>query len=162
PAASTLRRAVLLARLGNTMTCEPSLGVPAASVMGNVRPPFVERRIFTLAALTGALAVPATSHVTVCTPAKTPPLLCDVTRNGPAAVVTLTCISDVFTPPPPARLSRAVTRKFIVRVVVGITSPIASALTSRSSNRGKMRDGLVSGFQERKSGLLPLSGAVTV
>jgi hypothetical protein len=71
-------------------------------------------------------------------------------------------MSAVFTPPPPARLSRAVTRKFIARVVVGITSPMASVLFSKSCSRGNTRAGMLVGFHDRKSGLLPLSGMVTV
>ena len=37
--------------------------------------------------------------------------------------ITLTVVASHSTPPPPARLSRAVTRKFMVRVVVGRISP---------------------------------------
>src|SRR5262245_55152329 len=71
-------------------------------------------------------------------------------------------MSDVFTPPPPARLSRAVTRKFMLRVVVGITSPSARVLFNRLLKRGNVRDGLVVGLNERNSGLLPLSGVLKV
>ena len=42
---------------------------------------------------------------------------------------------------PLARLSRAVTRKLMVRVVVGMTSPSGSVLFNKSSRRGNVRDG---------------------
>src|SRR5262249_27433103 len=113
-------------------------------------------------ALMGAAVVPATFQVTVVKFENTPPLLCDVITNGPAPPTTLTDISEVFTPPPPARLSRAVTRKFSVRDVVGMTSPIVSVLFNKFCRRGKIRVGLAVGLKERNSGLLPLSGVVTV
>jgi hypothetical protein len=48
-----------------------------------------------------------------------------VMRNGPLAPLTLTVACDEATPPPPARLSRAVTWNVMVRVVVGSASPVA-------------------------------------
>src|SRR5690349_12427026 len=106
-----------------TTVSAPSFGVLVASVIGNVLPPLVESKIFTVAALTGAAVVSATFQVTVRDPDHVTPAAGAVTVNGPAACTTVTCVSAEFTPPPPARLSRAVTRKFIVRFVVGSFSP---------------------------------------
>ena len=51
--------------LGNKTLWTPSFGVFDAKTIVNEVPPFVESKIFTLVALMGALAVPATFHVTV-------------------------------------------------------------------------------------------------
>ena len=84
--------------------------------------------------------------------------------NGPESLRTFTCVAAELTPPPPARLSRAVTRKFIVRVVVGIDSPIVVVPDSTSGRRGNIREGLVVGRNERKIGREPssVSGGATV
>src|SRR5437879_3024859 len=67
-------------------------------------------------------------------------------------------------PPPPARLSRAVTRKFIVRVVTGRDSPKVEPPERMSERRGNVRDGLLVGRNERKIGREPssVSGGATV
>src|SRR5439155_1870440 len=80
-----------------------------------------------------------------------------VTVNGPESLRALTCVAAELTPPPPARLSRAVTRKFIVRVVAGIDSPNVMVPESTSCKRGKVRAGLVVGRNERKIGREPSS-----
>ena len=46
-----------------------------------------------------------------------------VMRNGPAFDTTVNCMSAVLTPPPAERPSRAVTRKFSVRLNTGNCSP---------------------------------------
>ena len=63
PTASTLTRAVEVVRLGSGTDSEPSLGVLAASTVGNVVPPSVESEILTFAALTGATAPPIRAMV---------------------------------------------------------------------------------------------------
>lgn len=65
PTASTLMRAVLVVTAGMVTTSVPSLGVLAANTVGKVRPPSVEREIFTLAQLTGARSEPLTNQVMV-------------------------------------------------------------------------------------------------
>src|SRR5215212_2016007 len=67
----------------------------------------------------------------------------------------LTCLAPVLTPP--GWLSRTVTRKFIVRVVVGNDSPKVAVPDKISDNCGKVRAGLGVGANERKIGRLPLS-----
>jgi len=51
-----------------------------------------------------------------------------VTIKGPAAVAVVTATDASFVPPPPARLSRAVTRKFMVRAVLGSTSAVSQVV----------------------------------
>src|SRR5690349_4553654 len=51
PTASTFTRAVEVGLLGTVMVSVPSLAVEADSTTGNVRPPSVDRLIFTLAVL---------------------------------------------------------------------------------------------------------------
>src|SRR6476620_7728964 len=85
PTASTFTRAMSVGVLGIVIVSDPSLGVLGFRTVGKVLPPSVEREIFTLAALTGAPAVPATSHRTVkllftCTLKLT---FGEVTANGP-------------------------------------------------------------------------------
>ena len=159
PAAWTRMRAWLVEMLGSRTDSEPSLAVVVASATGNVTPPFVERRMVTLAALIGEAVVPATSQVTVRKPDQTTGVFGEVTRNGPAVPTTVTAMSSVVTPPPPTRLSRAVTRKFIVREVVGRASPAVSELFNRSDSLGNVRTGPTVGGKDRKRGLLPLSAA---
>ena len=66
PTASILMRPFVVRRLGIVTLCDPSLAVLPASTDENVVPPSVDNEILTLAALTGALLVFATFHVTVC------------------------------------------------------------------------------------------------
>src|SRR5262245_15678857 len=68
PTASTFIRAFVQVMFGKTTTCAPSFGVLLLRVMGYVKPPFVERRMFTIVVFTGAFDVPATFQVTVCKP----------------------------------------------------------------------------------------------
>ena len=101
----------------------------------------------------------ATAHVTVrvSPTVQTSGELGCVTAKGPLLLVTLTCILAEFTAPPPARLSRAVTWKFMVRVVVGSDSPNVDVSFRMSDNLGKVRAGVVVGLKERKIGRLPSS-----
>src|SRR5687768_12602018 len=80
----------------------------------------------TFAVDTGGSVVFATFHVTfVAAPAaRLPAVFGAVIANGPARFDTSTCVLASFVPPPPARLSRAVTQKFSVRVAFGSTSPV--------------------------------------
>ncbi len=59
-------RACVVLTFGTVIVCEPSFGVESRRVVGKVCPPLVESEILTLAALTGALVVFATSQVMVC------------------------------------------------------------------------------------------------
>jgi hypothetical protein len=122
-------RAVVVAVSGIVTAALPLFGALDANTVGNVMPPSVESDILTSAVLTGDPVVPATFHVTVCVPlAQLTFLLGAVTAKGPAAVVTATCTRDVATAPPPVRLSRAVTWKFIVRFEAGSVSPVRHVL----------------------------------
>src|SRR6185436_11355884 len=123
---STLIRALLVGVFGMSTLAEPEFGALPASTVGNVRPPSVESEILTDAVATGAAFVPATLQVTACTvlPASVVAVLGNVTAKGPAAAVTVTCETAVATAPPPAWLSRAVTRNAIARLVDGSTSPV--------------------------------------
>src|ERR1039458_4966820 len=112
----------------------------------------------TLAALTGALAVPATFQVMVCALVQATPAAGEVTTKGPALVVTVTCISEEAVAPALAEMSRAVTRKFSVRLAVGNISPGVMVWLSTSDNCGKVRAGLAVGLKDRNKGLPPLSG----
>jgi len=110
---------------GRVTACEPSFGVEARSVVWKEAPLSVEREIATLAQEIGVRFVFATFQVTVCVE-----LAGQVTADagaviakGPAVETEATVVVSEFTPPPPLRLSRAVRRKFIVRLVVGIVSP---------------------------------------
>src|SRR5436309_8803769 len=69
--ASILRRDCVLYRLGSCTVSLPSFAALAASVMGKLNPPLVERRMLTTPALMGEFAVPATSHNTVWLPDQT-------------------------------------------------------------------------------------------
>ena len=57
-----------------------------------------------------------------------------------------------MTPPPPARLSLAVSRKVIVLAMEGRISPIVVVLLRMSESFGKVRDGLVTGLNDRNIG----------
>src|ERR1041385_3088226 len=159
PAPSTLMRAAGVGMFGSSTVAEPLFGVFVKSVMGKETPPLVERRMFTAAVLTGALVVPATFQVTDWKPESVAVVLGAVTANGPELKFTPTCMSAVAKAPPPGRLSRAVTRKFMVRLVAGSFSPAETVLLSRSNSLGKVRAGLDTGGNERTIGLLPLSGS---
>lgn len=122
-AASTLIRAVVVATEGIVNASEPSLGVLAEITVGYVLPPSVDKEIFTLAQLIGAVLVPATFHVIVCMepPAQDSPPLGAVTRNG-AVPPTFTVKTVAVwhppapleaTPPPAALLSRTVSLNFM-------------------------------------------------
>ena len=130
PTASTFIRAVVVGVPGIETVSLPSLGVLAVSVIGKVLPPSVESEILTFAQLIGAPAVFATLQVTSCAelPGQEIGVLGAVTAKGPAVETTLTCIGALAVPPPAARLSRAVKRKFIVRLVEGSTSPVRQVL----------------------------------
>ena len=75
-----------------------------------------------------------------------------MTRKGPLVAVTLTCIASLATAPLPARLSRTVTWKFIVRVIVGKDSPMVDVLLRMFASFGNVRDGLVTGSNDLKIG----------
>src|SRR5262245_2835135 len=115
--ASTLMRAEALFRpAGTLMAWLPSLPVIANRTIGNVMPTSRDRAIFTLLQFTGATLVLLTLHVTVWvvpTGHVSPPLGA-VTWNGPAPPATVSATWSSRVPPPPARLSRTVTRKFSV------------------------------------------------
>ena len=149
-------RAVLVVVPGRVTASDPSLGVLAARTVGNVRPPSVESEIFTFAAPIGAAAVFATSQVTVCSeaPGQDTAVFGEVTRNGPASPRTASTMSSEALPPPPARLSRAVTRNVMLRVMLGSTSPNVDTLFRMSESRGKVRVGEVVPVKERKIDLL--------
>jgi hypothetical protein len=127
PTHATFTRAVAptVCVFGRVTACDPSFGVEARSVAGKVAPLSVEREISTFAQEIGVRFVPATFQVTVCVELAGQ-LTADagaVIVKGPAVAREVTVVVSEFTPPPPPRLSRAVRRKFIVRLVVGIVSP---------------------------------------
>src|SRR4030095_5540144 len=109
PTASTLTRAVVDGRLGTVIVSVPSFAVLASRTVGKEFPQARERKILTLAQLTGAAVVLATFHVTVCDEpvVHTMPVFGCVTLNGPLAPSTVTVEVAVLIPPPLARLSRA-------------------------------------------------------
>src|SRR5687767_5372354 len=94
PTPWTFTRAVVVFSTGTLTACEPSFGVLAIRVVGNVSPPSVDRRMATFAVLMGAAVVPATSQVTVSVPPDAHATLVfgAVTRNGPAADWTETVV----------------------------------------------------------------------
>ena len=175
----TIRRTRLL-DLDSETSADPSFAVLARSSVGKVKPPSVDIRMLTVAALTGAPAVPPTFHVTVVEPERLSPPFGAVSVNGPAAPATLTTVSSVLTPPPAAELSRTVARKFIAREVpVGTKNcdqhnallfPPSGAAhdpfwfvfpAATSDRRGKndVRD--VVGKNERNSGPAEISGSLS-
>ncbi len=164
PIGSTrMRQAVaLVVTVGSTTVWLPSLGVEARSVVGNVLPPSVERRMRTLAAEKGEALVPATSHVTVWVlpEGQLTAVLGLVTAKGVAVARTLTMMESERTPPPPARLSRTVHLRFMVRATAGYFSPATSTPFRTEGKRGNVREVAETGEKERKSGLAPLSAAV--
>ena len=66
PTASILMRAVVVGKFGIVTLSEPSFAVLSTMTFEKLVPPFVDNRILTLAALTGAAFVFATFHVMVC------------------------------------------------------------------------------------------------
>ena len=88
PTQATRTRAVapVVGVFGTVIACEPSFGVEARSVVGNVSPPSTEREIATFAQEIGVAVVPATFHVTVWT--ELPPQVTaeagEVIAKGPA------------------------------------------------------------------------------
>ena len=95
PTASTLILAVVLGVAGMVTVSLPSFAVLAASTVGNVKPPSVDKDIFTFAQLTGEAVVLATDHVTVWEelPAQVTLVLGAVIANGPDVLLTVTTIS---------------------------------------------------------------------
>src|SRR6187551_3115711 len=111
PTASTLIRAVVVAMSGTTTDAMPLFGTLAASTIGNVVPPLVEREIFTLAAL--PLAFQVTFRLV--RPGTLMAVFGAVTAKGVAAPSIVTAEVAVLIPPPLARLSRATTWKVMTR-----------------------------------------------
>jgi hypothetical protein len=111
PTASTFILAVVVAVFGIVTFSDPSFAVLAESTVGNVVPPSVDKEIFTFAALTGALLVLATFHVTVWMepPAYVTAVFGEVTTNGPLLPSTVTVDEAARIPPVPRWLSRATT-----------------------------------------------------
>ena len=140
-------RPVLVSTFGTVTGSEPSFAVPATKVEKLV-PPLVDIWISTF----GATDPPPTLQVMVVwSPhSNCAPCAGETISNG--APLTVTCIASQSTPPPPARLSRAVTLKCKVRLTAGKTSNGGVAPKSMSWNRGKVREGLIVGGKERKSG----------
>ena len=95
PTASTFILAVVVGRLGMLNISEPSFVVLAINTVGKVCPPSVDKDIFTLAQLTGAVVVLATFQVTVCEdePGQERFVLGCVIMNGPEVLETITAIS---------------------------------------------------------------------
>ena len=113
----------------------------------------------TFAALTGAPVVPTTFHVKAWSPeVRVSPPLGEVTANGPEVVVEVTVMSAAPMRPPVALLSRIVTRKFIVRSVIGSVSPTDGVPLTRSFKFGNTRVGFVVGAAAR---LRPREATVT-
>ena len=130
PTAATRTRACVVAMPAGSVTCSlPSFGVLLASSIGHVAPPSIDSVMRTFAVDTGASALEATFHATVATlpAANVAAVFGAVTANGPAAFATVTTVLASFVPPPPARLSRTVTRKFSVRLTFGSTSPVMNS-----------------------------------
>ena len=175
----TIRRTWLL-DADNETSADPLFAVSARSSVGKVKPPSVDIRTLTVAALTRTPLVPPTFHVTVVEPERLSPPFGAVSANGPAAPATLTTVSSVLTPPPAAELSRTVARKLIAREVpVGTKNcdqhnalfrPPSGAAhnpfwfvfpAATSDRRGKndVRD--VVGANERNSGPAEICGSVS-
>jgi len=96
PTDSTFIRAVVVAVLGIVTACVPSFAVPETNVVGKVKPPSVESKIFTVLQLMGVRFVELTDQVMVCvepTAQLVPAASNPVTANGPAVAFTVTVIS---------------------------------------------------------------------
>ena len=104
----------------------PSFGVLASNSVGNVMPPSVDKVMRTSAVPTGATLVLATSQITVVAApaARVIAVFGAVITNGPASLSTVMAVEASLVPPPPARLSRTVTRKLSVRSTFASTSPV--------------------------------------
>ena len=94
--ASTLTRASSVMAKGAVNSATPILGTFDAKVIGYVKPPSVESRIFTEVHSTGARLVLATSQFTVTVSPAVQTILVFglLTTNGPAFEVTSTSISS--------------------------------------------------------------------
>src|SRR3954453_6221308 len=101
--ASTLIRPCVVPVFGSVTDCEPSFGVDAASTVGKVCPPSVDRLIFTFAVLIPLASVPATFHVTGSCPAPLTEDGLEVTRNGPVPAASVSTASSELVPPRPSR-----------------------------------------------------------
>ena len=177
PTAATRMRACVVAGVpaGMVKVSVPSFSVLAVKIVGNVKPPSRDRAISMFAVLTPLAVVPATFQVMLWLEpaAQLTAVSGAVTIKGPANVVLVTATDASLVPPPPARLSRAVTRKFIVRPVVGNTSAVSQlgvavpgsgavagatfALLRMKRRLGKMRVGEGVGSKLRKMGRLAVS-----
>ena len=95
PTDSILILAVVVGVAGIVIASLPSFAVLATNTVGNVKPPSVDKEIFTLAQLTGAAVVLATDQVMVCVelPAQVTLLLGEVTAKGPEVLLTVTTTS---------------------------------------------------------------------
>ena len=95
PTDSTFILAVVVGMLGIVTGCVPSLGVLEASVYGQVLPPSVDIRMFTLAQLTGAAVVLLTVQVIFCVdkPVQDTAVFGEDTPKGPEVFVTVTAMS---------------------------------------------------------------------
>src|SRR5690554_1315922 len=111
-------------RFGTFTTALPVLGTFRAKVIGKVCPASSEKKISTLGEFTGAVSVPATSHVIVSVVPVSQKLVpdCEVTTKGPELPSTVTLILSLAEAPPPTKLSRTVYLKFITLLTEGITS----------------------------------------
>ena len=142
PTAAMFTRAVVVDTFGIVTASEPSFAVLAASTYGYVRPPSVERLIFTFDALVGGMSVLALSQVIVWTepPGYVTPLFGEVTRNGPALSASVNVTSALLAPPPRwvevARRQAEVQRR---RRVVGGRQELGEALLGRNRHRWRNR-----------------------
>src|SRR4030095_16877004 len=95
PTASTFTRQVEPGDAGTVISCDPSLAVAAANKVGNVAPPSVDNKIFTVAQFTEPPLVPFTFQVTVAVlPAfHVTAVFGAVIAKGPAVLVTVTTTS---------------------------------------------------------------------
>ncbi len=118
---STFTRPLFVPNIGAVTVAVPSLGV-LVSKEKKLAPLLSEKRIFTLAQLTGGAVVLATFQFTVCSVFENQvvPPMGAVTLNGPEALLTVTFIASLLTPP---LLSRPVSRKVMVRLILGNASP---------------------------------------
>ncbi len=95
PTASTFIRLVVPVVFGTFITSVTSFAVAAANTVGNVCPPSVDNKIFTLWQFTDPPFVPFTLHVTVAVDPAFQVIfeLGEVTAKGPAVFVTVTTAS---------------------------------------------------------------------
>src|SRR5687767_4173227 len=85
PLQATFTRPLLVPNIGAVIVSVPSLGVLARNVLAKLLPSSLEKRMFTLAQLTGADVVLATFQLTVCRVAdvQVVPVKGAVILNGP-------------------------------------------------------------------------------